>query len=178
MRAGLRERAGFMEEPERGPAKMISRATVAPIARAASCPWALESVATATITSMSRKVSINFQTQGLGRAHGGKICALMGYATQQGKKDGAGKDAAGHLGGHVAGNGTPGQMSAEGKAEGYGRVYVGAGDVAQGEDDNGDGEACGEAYAQMGNLSAGNLVGHDDAGGHEDQQEGPDELGS
>ena len=69
-------------------------------------------------------------------------------------------------------------MPAEGKAEGYGGVYVGTGDVAQGKDDDGDCEAGGEAYSKMGNLSAGNLVGHDDARGHEDQQEGPGELGS
>ena len=69
-------------------------------------------------------------------------------------------------------------MSTKGKTEGYGRVYVGPGNVTQGEDDDGDCKAGGEAYSKMGNLASRNLVGHYDAGGHEDQQEGPDELGS
>jgi hypothetical protein len=55
--AGPKERAGFMEAPEIGPANIASNPTVAPMAKAAPCPAALLSAATAMITNMRKKVS-------------------------------------------------------------------------------------------------------------------------
>lgn len=49
---GPKERAGFMEAPVIGPPHRASRATVPPIARAASCPTALVSVATEVMTNI------------------------------------------------------------------------------------------------------------------------------
>src|SRR6185503_11233770 len=54
--AGARLRAGFIDAPVIGPPNIASRPTVAPIAIAASCPWARVSVATARITSIRNAV--------------------------------------------------------------------------------------------------------------------------
>src|SRR5450432_3516789 len=53
MSAGPKERAGFIDAPLIGPPHSASRAIVAPIASAASCPAARVSVATATITNIN-----------------------------------------------------------------------------------------------------------------------------
>ncbi len=47
-----------MEAPDIGPPTMVSSPTVAPMAKAAACPTALTSVATAMMTSMRKKVNM------------------------------------------------------------------------------------------------------------------------
>ena len=59
--AGAKDRAGFMEAPVTGPPKSASSPTVPPIAIAAASPTARESVATAMMTNIRKKVSTSSQ---------------------------------------------------------------------------------------------------------------------
>ena len=66
MRAGLRERAGFMDAPERVPAKMISRATVAPMAMAARLPRAFRVGGHGKDYQHQKKGQHHLESEGLG----------------------------------------------------------------------------------------------------------------
>src|SRR5262249_47533982 len=78
-RAGARERAGFIDAPEIGPANSASKAITDPTATPARTPFSFEPVETLRMTNISRKVSMNSSTNDWRAPPAGRVAPSVGF---------------------------------------------------------------------------------------------------
>jgi hypothetical protein len=114
---------------------------VLPIAIAAASPTARVSVATAITTSIRKKVGTTSHRNDCPSEPEGSVAPTCAMLPRGAAQERGGNERAGAMGQPVPGDPAPGEVTAERKGEGDGRVDVSATDMAERPDDGCDYEA-------------------------------------